>query len=120
MARAEPSPASRSLRGLSRGAGEAYGTAQLRSLLVDCLTLWGVAGHVTADSNYVTVTTAEGVFSLRPASTDLHPVRWFLQTPEREIAKRPPRAMPSIVALLSALRNALGAQTGKRLRVGSF
>jgi hypothetical protein len=118
--RAAPSPASHSLRDLSRGAGEVYGTAALRSLLVDCLVLWGVAGRVTGDHDCVTVVTDEGAFSLRSASTDLRPVRWFLQTPERAIANRPPRALPSIVALLSALRNTLGGEAGVRLRVGSF
>ena len=116
----EPSPASLLLRDLSRSAGEVYGTAQVRALLVDCLALWGVSGRVTTDSCGVTITTDEGIFSLQPAPTDLHPVRWFLRTPEREIANRPPRALPSIVASLSALRNALGGEAGVRLRVGSF
>ena len=40
---------------------------------------------------------------------DMRPVRWLLQR-RRRAANRPPRAAPSIVALLAALRNALGAE----------
>lgn len=93
--------------------------AELRTLLLDCLTLWDVRGRVTADDDHVTIATAEGAFSLERASPDLRPVRWLLQTPARQAAHRPPRAVPSIVALLSALRTALGADGGARLRIGA-
>ena len=65
------------------------------------------------------IATKAGDFLLQRAPADMRPVRWLLQTPERAAAGRPPRAIPSIVALLSALRNALGAAPGNRLRVAS-
>jgi hypothetical protein len=58
------------------------------------------------------------VFTVARADPDFHPVRWFYQTPERAAAGRPPRAAPSIVALLSALRNAMEGTGGDRLRIG--
>jgi hypothetical protein len=93
--------------------------AELRALLVDCLTLWGVRGRVVVADHGLTISTDEGPFSLQRAAADMRPVRWFLQTPPRLAANRPPRALPSIVALLAALRNALGAEGGNRLRIGS-
>ena len=60
-----------------------------------------------------------GTFLVQRAPTDMRPVRWLLQSPERAAANRPPRALPSIVALLSALRNALGAESANRLRIGA-
>ena len=92
--------------------------AELRALLVDCLTLWGVRGHVAVDDESVTIGTSDGDFVVRRAPADMRPVRWFLQTPARVAANRPPRALPSIVAVLTALRNALGAEGGNRLRIG--
>ncbi len=56
---------------------------------------------------------------MQRAPVDMRPVRWLLQTPERRAANRPPRAAPSIVAVLTALRNALGAEGGNRLRIGA-
>jgi hypothetical protein len=92
--------------------------AQLRSLLLDCLTLWDVKGKVTAIHDGIAVETAQGVFTIARADADLHPVRWLYQTPQRAAARRPPRAAPSIVALLSALRNAMEGSGGDRLRIG--
>jgi hypothetical protein len=92
--------------------------AELRGLLLDCLKLWETPGRVAVRENDVVIETAEGVFSVRRADPALRPVRWFYQTPEREAAGRPPRAAPSIVALLSALRNAMGGTGGGRLRIG--
>ena len=94
-------------------------TAQLRSLLIDCLLLWDIQGKVYAQGAGVAIDTPEGVFSVCPADQDLRPLRWFYQTPERVAARRPPRAAPSIVALLSGLRNAMGGSGGDRLRVGA-
>ena len=92
--------------------------AELRALLLDCLVLWDVKGKVTVREADVAIETASGVFSVARAGADMRPVRWFLQTPEREAAKRPPRAVPSIVALLSALRNVMEGSGGDRLQIG--
>jgi hypothetical protein len=92
--------------------------AQLRSLLVDCLVLWEVKGKVVVQDSDVAIETADGVFTVARADAELRPLRWFYQTPERAAAGRPPRAVPSIVALLSGLRNAMGGVGGDRLRVG--
>ena len=91
--------------------------AELRGLLGDCLTLWDVAGQVAAGDDGMRIVTADGVFVLRRAPADLRPVRWLLQTPTRAAAGRPPRAAPSIVAALTALRNAVGGEGGPALRV---
>jgi hypothetical protein len=53
------------------------------------------------------IDTPSGLFAVSRAGEDLRPLRWFYQTPERAAAGRPPRAVPSVVALLSALRNAM-------------
>ena len=92
--------------------------AEFRALLIDCLTLWDVRARVEADDNAVTITTTDGAYILQAAAPDLCPARWLLQTPARQAANRPPRAAPSIGALLTALRNALGAEGGNRLRIG--
>ena len=92
--------------------------AELRGLLSDCLTLWGVEGRLALGQDGWEIETAEGSFSIARADAELRPVRWFLQTPERHAAGRPPRAAPSIGAALSALRNNLGAARGQKLRIG--
>jgi hypothetical protein len=92
--------------------------AELRALLIDCLALWGVRGRVTANDNGMTITTDDGTYLLQRAAMEMRPARWLLQTPARRTANRPPRAAPSIVALLTALHNALGAEGGNRLRIG--
>jgi len=92
--------------------------AELRGLLADCLTLWGVAGRLAVDDSGLRIVTHEGAFVLRRAPEDVRPVRWFVQTPAREVAGRAPRAVPSIGAALTALRNALGGEGGAALRVG--
>jgi hypothetical protein len=92
--------------------------AQLRALLLDCLKLWEVPGKVTADDSGLAIETEGGRFTVSRADPDLRPLRWFYQTPERAAARRPPRAAPSVVALLSALRNAMAGVGGDRLRIG--
>jgi hypothetical protein len=92
--------------------------AELRGLLLDCLKLWEVDGRPEAGAEGWEIATADGMFSIARADHDLLPARWFLQTPERRAAGRPPRAAPSIVAALSALRNNLGAAGGQKLRIG--
>jgi hypothetical protein len=93
--------------------------AELRSLLLDCLKLWEVTGKVTAQSVGLAIETPAGQFTVSRADPGLRPLRWFYQTPERAAAQRPPRAAPSIVALLSALRNAMEGAGGDRLRIGA-
>ena len=92
--------------------------AQIRALLLDCLTLWDVAGTVVVRDDDIAIDTPAGVFSVARADTAMRPIRWFYQTPERAAAGRAPRAAPSIVALLSALRNVLEGTGGDRLRIG--
>jgi hypothetical protein len=92
--------------------------AELRALLIDCLKLWGVQGSVAADDDGATISTGEGDVVVQRTVPEMHPARWLLQTPARRAAGRPPRVAPSIVALLSALRNALGAEGANRLRIG--
>ncbi len=91
--------------------------AELRGLLRDCLALWDVAGKVTVEADHIAIGTAAGVFTVTRADPALRPVRWFYQTPERQAANRPPRATPSIVALLSAIRNVAAGTGGDRLRI---
>ncbi|PPQ26701.1 hypothetical protein [Rhodopila globiformis] len=92
--------------------------AQLRGLLLDCLKLWAVRGTVAVRDDGLVIETVDGAFIITRAPADLRPVRWFYQTPERAAAGRTARAAPSIVALLSALRNAMAGAGGDRLRVG--
>ncbi len=81
--------------------------AQLRALLLDCLKLWDVPGKVVAHDDGLAIDVGVGRFTITRADPELRPLRWFYQTPQRQAAQRPPRAAPSIVALLSALRHAL-------------
>jgi hypothetical protein len=92
--------------------------AQLRVLLLDCLKLWEVKGKVTVRDSDLAIATPGGLFTVSRADPELRPLRWFYQTPERAAAQRPPRAAPSVVALLSALRNVMEGAGGDRLRVG--
>jgi hypothetical protein len=93
--------------------------AELRGLLIDCLTLWQLDGRVAACDAGVEVTTIDGAFVVQRADPDLHPIRWMLHTPSRRAANRPPRVASSIGALLSALRNALGGERGVSLRISA-
>ncbi len=93
--------------------------AQLRNLLQDCLILWEVSATVTVRATDIAIETAGGTVTLSRADRDMRPVRWFYQTPERAAANRAARAAPSIVALLSALRNTLEGTGGNWLRVGA-
>ena len=93
--------------------------AELRGLLTDCLNLWRIDGRVAAGEAGMEVRTMDELFVVQRAEPDMHPVRWLLHTPSRRAANRPPRAAPSIGALLSALRNAVGAERGVSLRIGT-
>ena len=88
------------------------------NLLGDCLHLWNVTARVTPTVDAITIHTSDGTFTLQSAPADARPIRWFLQTPARATANRPPRALPSIVAALSALCNALGGGSASTLRIG--
>jgi hypothetical protein len=92
--------------------------AELRALLIDCLALWGARERVVVSDDGATITTDDGDYLLQRAAPNMRPARWLLQTPARRTANRPPRAALSIVALLTTLRNALGAEGGNRLRIG--
>jgi hypothetical protein len=85
----------------------------------DCLLLWNIAARMTPTDEGLAIHTSDGTFTLRPGSADARPVRWFLQTPTRIAANRAPRALPSIVAALSALRTALGGDSASKLRIGT-
>jgi hypothetical protein len=93
--------------------------SQLRGLIADCLSVWGVQGRVSPCPEGVEIVIDGGSLLLQRAPVDMRPMRWLLQTPERRAANRPPRAAPSIVAVLSALRHALGAEGGNKLRIGA-
>jgi hypothetical protein len=88
--------------------------AELRMLLMDCIALWGVDARVAAREDDIEITAADGAYLVRRAPPDMRPVRWLLQRPNRA-----PRVAPSVVALLAALRNALGAEGGNKLRIGA-
>ena len=64
--------------------------AELRALLRDCATLWSVEARITVRDDAVVLTTDAGPFVVQPADPELRPVRWFVQTPERAQAGRPP------------------------------
>ena len=89
--------------------------ADLRALLRDALALWDVAARVTVETNHIALTRPEGTYRITPGPA---PTRWFLQTPEREATGRQPRPAPSITALLTALRAAIGAPRGGTARIG--
>jgi len=83
-------------------------------LLIDCLSLWGVDGRVSVNNEAIEIATSSITLRVQRAPRDMLPVRWLLH----RSANRPPRVVPSIVALLTAVRNALGAEGGNRLRIG--
>jgi hypothetical protein len=89
-------------------------SAELRMLLIDCLGLWGVEGRVSVSDDAIEIATPSATLRVQRAPRDMLPARWLLH----RSATRPPRVAPSIVALLTALRNALGAEGGNRVRIG--
>ena len=76
-------------------------------------TLGRSLGRTFAADDYFT--RADGTWRITPGPP---PTRWFLQTPERAAAGRAARPAPSITALLSALRAALGLPRGTPARIG--
>ncbi|MCC6718912.1 MAG: hypothetical protein IT555_13595 [Acetobacteraceae bacterium] len=90
--------------------------AHLRSVLRDALAMWGIQGRVTIEGNHVVIARPDGAYRVSASGQDA--ARWLLQTPAREAAGRPPRPAPSITALLTALRAALGVPRGGTARIG--
>ncbi len=93
---------------------------------MNCVRCWWIASGCGASKRAsqsvrtrVEIAASAGTFLLQRAPEDMRPVRWLLHTPERRAAGRPPRTAPSIVALLTALRDALGAEGGNKLRIGA-
>ncbi|MFG1396165.1 CobW family GTP-binding protein [Roseixanthobacter pseudopolyaromaticivorans] len=93
--------------------------ADLRGLIVDCLSLWGVWGRCAWSGEALEVRTVSGIqVRIRPACEAERPARWMLETMAG--AARPPRPAASIVGLLGALRKALGGgAAGPSLKVGA-
>ena len=87
----------------------------LRALLRDALRLWDIQARVTVEPDHIAITNGPATYRISPGPA---PTRWFLQTPEREAANRPPRPAPSITALLTALRAALGVPRGGTASIG--
>ncbi|HYF06558.1 MAG TPA: hypothetical protein VD970_02980 [Acetobacteraceae bacterium] len=75
----------------------------LRDLLADTLALWGVAGRVAVDEAGVVIEAGSKRLRVRPADPREGPIRWWMTRDGRE------RPCPSVLGLLRALRNALGA-----------
>jgi hypothetical protein len=98
---------------------EGFYASQLRALVADCLVLWGVRGNVVVCGAGVEIAVDQASLQLLPAPVEMRPVRWLLHTPERRASNRPPRAAPSIGAVLTVLRDALGAERGNRLVIGA-
>ena len=95
--------------------GSGLTDSELRMLLIDCLNLWGIEGRISVNDGAIEIATSNATFRVQRAPHDMLPVRWLLHRP----AGRPPRVAPSIVALLTALRNALGAGGGNRAIISS-
>lgn len=84
--------------------------AELRALLLDCLKLWETGGTVTAGEHGLTVAAGGTLVRVRQGPA---PTRYFITADDRT------RPVPSVVALLSAVRRALGVPPGVRARVGA-
>ncbi len=94
--------------------------AEFLSVLRDCLILWDADARLIAEEDGIALITAGNErYHVAAVDPSLRPARWQLQTPARAAAGRPARMHPSIGALLSGLRNELGANIGNRLRVGA-
>ena len=89
---------------------------ELRALVADGLALWGLAAAVSVVGDGVALTAPDGTrLRIRPALPEERPLRWWLERPGQR------RPCTSVLGLLRALRNAVGAGEGadaaKRLRV---
>ena len=47
-------------------------------LLLDCLSLWGVAGHISVNDGAIEIATHSATLRVQRASRDMLPVRWLL------------------------------------------
>jgi hypothetical protein len=80
---------------------------ELRALVLDALSLWGVAAAVAVDGDGVALIAPDGTpLRVAPASPDERPLRWWLERPGQR------RPCTSVLGLLRALRNAVGAGDG--------
>ncbi len=101
--------------------------ARVRALLADSLMVWRVRGEVAAgEPPAVAVIRAEDgtVVWVEPAPESESPIRWWVRwhVPGAAAQALPaPRSRPctSAVGLLRTVREALGAEGGRRLRIGS-
>ncbi len=84
--------------------------AELRSLLADSLAVWEVEGRVSAEAEGLVIATANARCIVVPGPT---PTRWFLTAGTRT------RPVPSVPALLSAIRRAIGVPSGGIARIGT-
>jgi hypothetical protein len=88
---------------------------ELRALVSDGLALWGVAAAVSIAGDGVVLLAPDGTpLRVAPAPPAERPVRWWLERPGQR------RPCTSVLGLLRALRNAVGAGDGadaRRLRV---
>ncbi|HEY6430537.1 MAG TPA: hypothetical protein VIZ17_01015 [Acetobacteraceae bacterium] len=88
--------------------------AELRALVADCVAVWGVGGRVAgAADGGVEVASATGRCVIRAAGMEERPARWYVEVPERVGAGRASRGLPSVVAMLAALRRRLEGETGE-------
>ena len=86
--------------------------ADLRDLVRDTQRIWGTAAHAEWDGDKLHVHAGDG---RRASVTRGGPLRFLLDEPGRR-----PRPLPSVVALLAALRSAVGPDDpAARLRVGA-
>jgi hypothetical protein len=97
---------------------------KLRTLLADSLTLWDVAGDVSAgQSNVVAeIRAANGAYVWIECAGDDTPFRWLARW--RAAGEAPgavrelrPRACSSLVGLLAAIREALDVDRGSAVRI---
>jgi G3E family GTPase len=85
--------------------------AELLSLLRDTLALINVSARVSIEDDGITVQTADG--TIVRIQRGAAPARWFITTARRR------RPVPSVAALLEALRAAVGGEPGPRARFGA-
>jgi hypothetical protein len=88
---------------------EGLNQTELAALLRDLLAVWEVEARLDAEPDHLRLRTATATLAIRPGPP---PARWFLATGART------RPHPSLPALLTAIRQALGLAPGAKARVG--